>query len=34
MMIEIIDGKGQEYRVWDRQYWGSIRLNDVKVLES
>jgi len=34
MMIEIIDGKGPEYRVWARQYWGSIRLNDVKVLES
>ena len=33
MMIEIIDGKGPEYRTWARQYWGSIRLNDVKVLE-
>lgn len=34
MMIEIIDGKGPEYRVWARQYWGSIRLNDVKVIDA
>ena len=33
LMIEIIDGKGPEYRVWARQYWGSIRLNDIKVVE-
>ena len=33
MLIEVIDGKGPEYRTWARQYWGSIRLNDVKVLE-
>ncbi len=33
MMIEIIDGKGPEYRVWERQYWGSIRLDDVKILD-
>ncbi len=33
MMIEIIDGKGPEYRIWARQYWGSIRLNDVHILE-
>lgn len=34
MMIEIIDGKGPEYRTWARQYWGSIRLNDVVMLEN
>lgn len=33
MMIEIIDGKGSEYRIWARQYWGHIRLNDVRILE-
>lgn len=33
MMIEIIDGKGPEYRIWARQYWGSVRLNDVHILE-
>ena len=33
MTVEIIDGKGPEYRTWARQYWGSVRLNDVKILE-
>lgn len=33
MMIEIVDGKGPEYRGWARQYWGSIRLDDVKVVK-
>lgn len=33
MQVEIIDGKGSEYRTWARQYWGSIRLNDVKIVE-
>ena len=33
MQVEIIDGKGSEYRIWARQYWGSIRLNDVKIVE-
>lgn len=33
MLVEIIDGKGSEYRTWARQYWGSIRLNDVKIFE-
>ena len=33
MMIEIIDGKGSGYRVWARQYWGSIRLDDVKIID-
>ncbi len=31
MQIEIIDGKGADYRVWARQYWGSVRLNDIKI---
>lgn len=34
MMIEIIDGKGIEYRNWLRQYWGSIRLNDIHVINN
>lgn len=29
--IEIIEGKGPNYRAWARQYWGSVRLNDVRV---
>lgn len=29
--IEIIDGKGSNYRAWARQYWGSVRLNDIRV---
>lgn len=33
-MIEIIDGKGSEYRVWARQYWGCIRLNNINVLKN
>lgn len=32
MMIEIIDGKGIEYRAWARQFWGNVRLDDVKVV--
>ena len=33
MMVEIIDGKGPEYRTWARQYWGSIRLNNIHIIE-
>lgn len=29
--IEIVDGKGAEYRRWARQYWGNVRLNDVHI---
>lgn len=32
MTIEIIDGKGPEYRTWLRQFWGSIRLNDIRII--
>ena len=32
MTIEIIEGKGSEYRVWARQYWGNIRLSDTKII--
>ena len=32
MLVEIIDGKGPEYRTWERQYWGSIRLNDIHII--
>lgn len=33
LQIELIDGKGPEYRIWSRQYWGSVRLNDVRIIE-
>ncbi len=29
--IEIVEGKGPGYRNWARQYWGSVRLNDIRV---
>ena len=32
IMIEVIDGKGIDYRTWARQYWGSIRLGDVRLI--
>ena len=32
MIIELLDGKGSEYRTWARQYWGSVRLNDIKII--
>ncbi len=34
MSIEIIDGKGSDYRIWAKQYWGSTRLNDVRIIDN
>lgn len=32
--IEITEGKGSSYRNWYRQYWSSVRLNDVSVISN
>jgi lipopolysaccharide transport system ATP-binding protein len=34
MPIEIIEGKGSSYRNWLRQYWSSVRLNDVAIISN